>query len=461
MGTLPAHPLLETFSFYMDQAQEDAWHALVHVCQRWRYVVLGSPRRLNLRLLCTRRSPVRRMLDIWPPLPLVISDPCLTTIWRRKHGASDMVAALGHKDRIVEITLCYVPSWIWQNLLDAMQESLPALTNLSLGSNMSPSPLLPASFLGGSAPLLRSLFLSSVAYPELPLLLSSARDLVVLQVLYIPDTWYISPEEMVACLSSLTRLTTLDLGFESEMDIHPVQVTPRSSRQKRTVLLSLSCFHFRGTSKYLEDLVSQIDAPRLSNVVATFVKPIVSADISQLSQFIGQVDNFQLLNQADIVIPDDPVVKLRLNVGGAFGVWCELIIPCPPGWYGPLWTLAQVCVNNIRSSPPSSLPLSTLEHLTICGYRDWWPTWGSRWLEILPAFTAVKNLYLREEIARHLLPVLEGVTGESTTEVLPALQNLFLTEYYAPPKPAKEVIQQLTTVRQLAGRPIAVRRWNR
>jgi hypothetical protein len=41
---------------------------LVHVC-RWRYVV---PPRLNLRLDCTDRRPVRKMLDIWPALSIVI-----------------------------------------------------------------------------------------------------------------------------------------------------------------------------------------------------------------------------------------------------------------------------------------------------------------------------------------------------------------------------------------------------
>jgi len=406
------------------------------------------------------------MLDIWPPFPLVISNPGDREMcW--KHGAGDIVAALGHKDRIVEITFCDVPSWIWQKLLAAMQEPLPALTNLSLWSNFSWSPYsldpLPASFLGGSTPLLRSIYLSRVPYPALPILLSSARDLVDLQVLNIPDTWYISPKDMVACLSSLTKLTTLALEFESERHIHPLPVTRRSSQQKRTVLHSLTCFHFRGATNYLEDLVARIDAPRLSKVVVTFIEPIVSADISQLSQFIGRADNFQLLNQADVVIYDAtyPVVNLRLNVGGAFRVWYELIIPCTAGWGGPPSTLAQVCVNSTGSSPPSSLPLSTLEHLTICGYRDWWPTWGNRWLEFLPAFTAVKNLYLCEDVAPRLLPVLKDVTGESTTEVLPSLQNIFLTEYHPLPKPVQEAIQQLTTVRQLAGRPVVVRKWNR
>src|ERR1700742_2401493 len=54
IGTLPDDALLETFSFYVDQAlDEDGWHTLVHVCRRWRYIVLSSPQRLNLRVLCT------------------------------------------------------------------------------------------------------------------------------------------------------------------------------------------------------------------------------------------------------------------------------------------------------------------------------------------------------------------------------------------------------------------------
>lgn len=88
---------------------------------------------------------------------------------------------------------------------------------------------LPASFLGGSAPLLQSLYLSRVPYPALPILLSSARDLVDLQVLNIPDTSSISSKHVVACLSSLTRLTTFALEFDSERHFHPLPVAQRSA----------------------------------------------------------------------------------------------------------------------------------------------------------------------------------------------------------------------------------------
>ena len=71
ISALPDNVLLEIFDFYLDVFQwihtptgerpvpryEDLWHTLVHVCRRWRCVVFASPRRLNLRLLCTEKRP--------------------------------------------------------------------------------------------------------------------------------------------------------------------------------------------------------------------------------------------------------------------------------------------------------------------------------------------------------------------------------------------------------------------
>ena len=149
--------------------------------------VSDMARRLDLRLLCTPERPVRRMLDILPPLPLQISNPgCSELAWRR--GAGGITAALGHKDRIVRISLFDVPSELWQELLAAMKEPLPALTKLRMWSDFPWSPHqrtmepLPDSFLGGSAPLLRLLSLNRVPYPALPKLLSSTRDLADLAV---------------------------------------------------------------------------------------------------------------------------------------------------------------------------------------------------------------------------------------------------------------------------------------
>ena len=58
----------------VDSKQLEAWFTLVDVCQRWRILVFGSPRRLNLRLLCTIDRPVKRVPDVWPTLPIVVHD---------------------------------------------------------------------------------------------------------------------------------------------------------------------------------------------------------------------------------------------------------------------------------------------------------------------------------------------------------------------------------------------------
>ena len=63
IDALPDNVLLETFEFYLgkdaadlidDEYDYDGWQTLVHVCRRWRCVVFASPRRLDLKLHCTR-----------------------------------------------------------------------------------------------------------------------------------------------------------------------------------------------------------------------------------------------------------------------------------------------------------------------------------------------------------------------------------------------------------------------
>jgi hypothetical protein len=69
IDTLPDDVLLAIFDFCADEDRNskkgiEGWQSLVHVCQRWRGVVFGSPRRLNLRLVATNRTPVRDTLDV-------------------------------------------------------------------------------------------------------------------------------------------------------------------------------------------------------------------------------------------------------------------------------------------------------------------------------------------------------------------------------------------------------------
>ena len=185
----------------------EAWQWLIKVCGRWRNVVFESPRRLNLRLHCTPETPAKDGLDVWPALPLVIAG------MEPSSGTDNVVAALRESNRVRQVNLD-LAGWQWEEVFTPMQVSSPELTELRLMSNdkwltpYSNTPVIPDSFLGGSAPRLRFLSLHSVIFPGLPKLLLSATQLVEF---YLHDCGYISPGAIVAHLSALSGLEVLHL----------------------------------------------------------------------------------------------------------------------------------------------------------------------------------------------------------------------------------------------------------
>ena len=79
------------------------------------------------------------------------------------------------------------------------------------------------------------------------------------------------------------------------------------------------------------------------------------------------------------------------------------------------------------------------------------------WLQLLHPFTAVKNLYLSEQIALRIGPALQELAEGRTTEVLPALQIIFL-EGLESSGPVQEGIGKFVAARQVASRPIEIGR---
>src|SRR5882757_7656498 len=188
---LPDDVLLAIFGFCADEVlftkqDIEAWQSLVHVCRQWRSVVFGSPHRLNLRLVCTSRTPRDTLDVVWPPLPLVVQDRAILT-----EGVDNISAVLEHSDRVDEINLIDIDSSSLEKLLAVMQVPFPELTYMRLKSFDEMVPVLPGSFLGGSAPRLRFLGLDGVPFPGLPKLLLSTTHLVYLQLENIPHPGYI------------------------------------------------------------------------------------------------------------------------------------------------------------------------------------------------------------------------------------------------------------------------------
>jgi len=139
------------------------WDVLVEVCRRWRLLIFQSPRGLNLRLVCTRRTPVRVLVNSWPAIPIIILGYSPPTF---EHPISSVVAALKHCHRIYGIWLNNLTTTQCQSIIEETQELFPQLTFLKLGPDLPMEVTLPLNFLGGSTPCLRVIQLDNIRFPQ-------------------------------------------------------------------------------------------------------------------------------------------------------------------------------------------------------------------------------------------------------------------------------------------------------
>ena len=387
---------------------------------------------------------MRDTLDVWPALPLVVQG--------ETENAENIIAILECSDRINQINL-----WgsNWEDILEAMEVPFPELTHLSLEHSYESEPVpLSDSFLGGSAPRLRFLELVGIPLLGLPKLLSSATHLTNLDLFRIPHSGYISPEVMVACLSLLTSLKRLLLGFKSPQS-RPDRENRRPPPSTRTVLPVLTHFRFRGVCEYLEYLVACVDSPRLNSFHITFFNDF-DFDVPQLTQFIGRTPTLEAFDKA-IVVLWDRRAYIKLSSKASNGNGLDVGISCGElDWQ--ISFLEQVCTSYLP-------PLSALEDLYISEYPHWQPVWednidSALWLELFRPFTTVKDLFLSEKIALWVASALQELVGGRTIEVLPALQNVFI-EGLQPSGPVEEGVGKFVAARQVASHPIAASRWDR
>ena len=92
---------------------------------------------------------------------------------------------------------------------------------------------------------------------------------------------------MATCLSTMTSLETLSLGFNYFQYPDPSR---RPFSPIRSVLPTLAIFRFNGKNKYLEELVARIDTPRLSCLsTRIFALGDIDFDTPELNQFISRM----------------------------------------------------------------------------------------------------------------------------------------------------------------------------
>jgi len=455
IDVVPDDVLLGIFDFYVHvdggplykaKKKIEVWQSLVHVCRRWRNLVLGSPSRLNLQLCCTPQTPTRGSLDVWPALPLIINGDMTSS-----SDMDNVIAALGQSNRVREVDLLYLAGWQLEKVLAQMQVPFPELTVLQFLS-LDETPPVPNSFLGGTAPRLRIFALHyNIQFLGLPKLLLSATHLARLELYAIPHSGYFPPEALASLLSTLSSLEIIILDFRSPQS-HPDWGSRRPPPSIRSVVPALTYFCFKGVVEYLERLVTFIDAPQLDHMDITFFNQI-DYNIPQLAQFISHTPKFWARGAYVQLGHITASVSFQYQTSNTSVGDLQINISCrTPDWQ--LSSIERVC----NSSLP---PLPTVKDLYIerryskLAWKDD-AVENNMWLELLLPFTAVENLFLHEEFVPGIEAALQELVESRITdsEVLPNLQNIFVEEI----KPWR-LFQQFVAARQLSGRPIAISVW--
>jgi hypothetical protein len=416
--------LLEIFELCRKDSNFDwfkVWgqNGLVHVCRRWRQLIFGSPRRLDIRLPCTHGTPVRKNLGSWPPIPITI-------FYREECGLTpddkdSILAALEHPDRVCQVYLSPASPQL-EEVAVVMQQSFPALTHLTLEREYALSPALPSGFLREYAPCLQHLNLVGIAFPSISMFLSSTSNLLDLHLRDIPEEGYISPEAMVACLSTFPRLKSLCINFQSPAS-HADRIRPPPGAQ--IMLPMLTSFEFGATSEYLEGLISRIDSPRLNQIHISYSNRPFAFQVGQLFQFIDRSEDpdLALIKYADVDASRPQLTLEMYPCPGRHPDRGRITVSIPfQGLERPISYVVQVL-----SQPSALFPRVVYLKTSPSRCRANEDHHNNEWLLHLRRFSAIRTLHVSGRFTAQIALALENSSGEISTEVLPVLDLIYFS----------------------------------
>ncbi|KAI0249048.1 hypothetical protein BJV78DRAFT_1156085 [Lactifluus subvellereus] len=394
------------------------WYKLAQVCQRWRYLILASPSRLDLQLVCTYGTPVADMLAHSPPLPLTINyenDGRETTV----EDEEGILLALQHRDRVRRIRLI-LPASRLQNLVTAIDEQFPILERVWIGSQTEgDGVVLPRTF---QAPHLRRLGMWNVALPMRSPLLTTSVGLTALSLGDISPSFYFPPLYLLTRLSLLPQLESLTICFHSplpnlDVERHLLDI-PNTTH---VTLPNLGWFRFRGVSAYLEGLLARIDAPVLSNLLIVFFNQLTFT-VPRLLDFMHASENFSLSAVRLEFIGDGFVLRRDYREKPMFGPFYLKVLCRHLDWQvssaGQILSALQPVLSSVEQ-----LTLSHGEHNQSLDWHN--EVDHTQWRELLRPFSNVKTLHVQNELMEKLSRSLrsEG-EQEQPLELPPNLEEL-------------------------------------
>ena len=397
--------------------RERWWNKLIHVCRRWRYLILGSPLRLDICLVCTRGTPVADMLAHSPVFPLII-DYDFENHDLTVGDEEEIMLALQHRDRLRSICLSMpIPSL--EKLIAAMGDEFPMLEYLRIEplTRRNTHLILPTMF---EAPHLRHLILNHFASPIGSTLLTTAVGIVTLTLWWIHPSTYPPINHLLQTLSLLHQLETLEIGFRSPDSGRVIQ---RQLLDMPTVthaiLPDLHWFAFRGISAYLEALLPRMTTPVLKTLNVYFFNQL-RFSVPCFLQFIMTTANLtfssvRFLFHRDAVAlfayPSQEDRSVNFNVEVA----CQHLD----------WQLSSVSqIFNTLSPLLTAVVDLTLDYREHTLSSEWHNRVGrTQWRELLGSFRNVKTLRIHKGLVEDLSHSLRS-DGEPPLEVLPELQEL-------------------------------------
>jgi hypothetical protein len=404
--------LLNIFLHFLDSSSQ-FWPTLIHVSRRWRQIILASPLGLDLRLYCTYGTPVLKTLDCWPPLPLVVNYGGTSVLEPPSPEDDDnIVAALKQSDRVSSISLTVTSSLL--DKLSTITEPFSELEQLTLLSRDNMKKSLPSTFRWG--PRLGSVHATRIAFPSLPQHLLPSQEIVEIQLHEIPISGYFSPEAFADAVSGMTQLRVLSLHFISILPRRNYLRLPPPPGERAT-LPALTCFKYRGTSKYLDNFVARIDSPSLEDIdITLFSQPTM--DALQLGRFIDRIEVPHPNSRADIQISRHAISICFTRPGSPARF--DLRVPCEHlDWQ--LSSMAQICS---KFSPFLSLvedlDIETTNPPTVQADMD-----SGQWPGLIRSFRGAKDFRITGELAT---AILQALGQERTIAMLPSLRDLCVPE---------------------------------
>jgi len=426
--------------------RERWWCKLVHICRRWRYLILQSATHLGLCLVCTYGTPVADMLAHSPRLPLVID----TVDNFRDISAEDeerITFALQHSDRVRRIRL-RMPVPNLQKLILAMDKEFPMLEYLYIAppTKHNTTVTLPQAF---RAQQLRQLILINFATPIGSPLIATAPDLVTLTLDYIHPPAHFSPHELIAQLSFMPRLETLGVTFHSPGQDSALETQLSETPITQHVTLPhLRWFAFGGKNVFLEALLPHITTPLLKRLQVIFFNQLLFS-VPCLLQFMRSAEHLRFSSLSISFLGAVVVVRAFPHEGAKVDAFYMHVNCQHLDWQ--VECVAQIF--DTLGSEFSSVGRLSLQfeerESPLEGDNDVDPT---EWRMLLGTFSNVETLLVEDGLINDLSLALRGDGGEPPLDLLPQLKELI----YSARGDADDAFTSFIRARQDAGHSVSL-----